>query len=111
MTDTLARRLAPEVRARIRSNRRRFKSKCSKYEPALARLMEQVFLHGPLEHAKANPEALKHPEFHDFFDDFVLAGTSFWDLSGQGRYHMTGDHAAIDEKPWRSTTMGEADVG
>lgn len=91
----------PKVRRRIRDNQRRFKAKAAKHEPALTQAMEWVFLHGPIEQERMDPAALKHPEFHDMFDAVSLDGRPFWDLSGQGRYHMTGEHAAFDEKPLR----------
>ena len=100
---TFARPLDPRVRAKIRGERRRFKTKCARYEHLLNRMLEQVFEHGPLERERMDPEATKHPEFHDLFDSFTVGDQGFWDLSGMGRYHMTGDHAAIDEKPWRPT--------
>ena len=42
---------------------------------------------------------MKHPEFYGLFDAVRLDGRPFYDLSGMGRYHMTGEHAAIDEAP------------
>lgn len=101
MSGKLTKRIDPKVRARVRAQVRRTKAKCAKYEPALNRMLDQVFLHGPLEVERADPEALRHPEFCDLFDAVQIDGRSFYDLSGMGRYHMTGEHAAIDEKPWR----------
>lgn len=103
--------LEPRVRERIRGALRRFKAKSTRYEPALTRMLNQVFEHGPLEREKMDPEAMKHPEFHDLFDDFEANGQGFWDLSGMGRYEMTGEHAAVDEKPWRPAQAKEADRG
>jgi hypothetical protein len=94
-------KLDPKVRNRIRSTARRTKAKIAKHDPALLRMMEWVFEHGPIEQGRMEPDALKHPEFYDMFDEATLDGRPFFDLSGQGRYHMTGEHAAIDEKPWR----------
>lgn len=93
----------PKVRAQIRRRVRTFKAKCSKYAPALNAVLDQTFEHGPIEQHRVSPEALRHPEFHDLFDAFEHGGKRFYDLSGMGRYHMTGDHAEIDRKPWRPT--------
>lgn len=104
---SVARKLEPRVRAQIRGQRRRFKAKCARYEPALNRMLDQVFEHGPLERERMDPDAEKHPEFNDLFDSFTVGEQGFWDLSGMGRYHMTGEHAAIDEKPWRPSSRKE----
>lgn len=97
--------LDPKVRRRIRDTVRRTKAKAAKHDAALNRALEWVFEHGPMEQACMDPEALKHPEFHDMFDAVSLEGRPFWDLSGMGRYDMTGEHASIDEKPWRPAAL------
>lgn len=101
-----ARNLEPRVRAQIRGQQRQYKVKCARYEPALNRMLDQVFEHGPLERERVTPDAMKHPEFHDLFERFTCGDQEFWDLSGMGRYHMTGEHSAIDEKPWRPLAQG-----
>lgn len=92
---------SPEIRQQIKNNVRKYKAHCKKYGPYLNSLLDQVFIHGPIEDEKVDFRAVKHPEFYDMLESFQHNGAKFWDLSGQGRYHMTGEHKAIDEKPWR----------
>jgi hypothetical protein len=67
-----------------------------------AKILTRIYLTGPLERARISERVIKLLDgVEGLIEPVRIDGLAFYDLSGQGRYHMTGEHAAIDEKPWR----------